>query len=127
MRTTSKKEEHKVVEVESNLEDLCTLWEHETDAGLVYLSGVLAEKLNYQKVIAFYNITKRNEKEPDIRIYSLDDENKKDTNIISLWSQTSKENKKYYNGKTNDDEQVVGFINNVEEVKQPKIRIYLKK
>lgn len=125
MRTTSTKED-KVSNVEKHLKDLCTLWEHESESNLVYLSGMLAEDMNYQKVIAFYNTTKKNDKEPDIRIYSLDNENKKDINIISLWEQLSKDNKMYYSGTTNDNEKCVAFINDVEDVKHPKIRVYLR-
>lgn len=122
MRTTTKKDEVK----ESNLKELCTLWEHVTENQLRYLSGRLSEELKFDKVIAFYNLNKKNEKEPDVRVYSLDESNKTDTNIISLWDAVSKQNVKYYTGVTNDNEKVVAFINNENDEKQPRIRIYFK-
>ena len=125
MKTTTKKVEEKEVK-ENTMKDLCTLWEHVTDNDVTYLSGHLSEDLGFKKVIAFYNKEKRNEKEPDIRVYSLDDENKKDMQIISLWDQVSKQGVKYLSGVTNEQENVVAFYNQEENEKQPKIRVYLK-
>ena len=125
MRTTTKNVEEKEVK-EKTMKELCILWEHTTENGLTYLSGNLSEDLNYQKVIAFYNKDKKNEKEPDVRVYSLDNENKKDTQIISLWEQTSKQNVIYLSGLTNDKENVVAFYNSNDDIKQPKIKVYFK-
>ena len=127
MKTTTKKMETEEKEVKENLmKELCILWEHTTENDVTYLSGHLSEDLKFQKVIAFYNKTKKNEKEPDVRVYSLDDENKTDTQIISLWDQTSKTGVKYLSGQTNEKENVVAFYNQNEAEKQPKIKIYLK-
>ncbi len=126
MRVT-KQETEKQETVNTNLVELCTLWKHVSEHDQEYLSGMLSEELNHQRVIGFYNITKKNEKEPDIRIYSLNDENKKDINIMSLWNQTSKDNKKYLSGITNDNENIVAFFNENDDDKQPIIRVYLRK
>lgn len=119
----TKKEEPKT---NSDLKELCVLWEHTSDDNVKYLSGNLSEELKYQKVVAFYNNEKRNEKEPDIRIYSLDENNKRDTNIISLWNQLSKNDLPYYSGVTNEAENVVAFINDGDDEKLPKVRVYLR-
>ena len=127
MKTTTKKVETKEKEVkENNMKELCILWNHKTETEVEYLSGHLSEELKFQKVIAFYNKNKKNEKEPDIRVYSLDDENRKDTQIISLWKQVSKSNLEYLSGKTNENEDVVAFFNQDEDIKKPRIKVYLK-
>lgn len=128
MKTTTKKVENiKEKEVKENsMKELCILWHHKTESEVEYLSGNLSEELKYQKVIAFYNKNKKNEKEPDIRVYSLDDENKKDVQIISLWNQVSKSNLKYLSGKTNENEDVVAFYNQDDDIKKPRIKVYLK-
>lgn len=123
MRTNSKKEEVK----ESDLKELCTLWEHTAESNIVYLSGMLNEELKFEKVIAFYNQNKKNENEPDIRVFSLDENKKTNLNIISLWKEVSKDKVDYFTGTTNDNERVVAFINKSKEEKQPLIKIYLKK
>ena len=125
MKTTNSKEIVKEKEVKE-LKELATLWMHESDNGFTYLSGNLSEDLQYKKIIAFFNKTKKNEKEPDIRVYTLNDENKKDIDIISLWIQESKEKKNYYSGLTNDKEKVIAFISNTNDIKVPYLKIYFK-
>ena len=124
MKTTNTKEKQEK-EVKE-LKELATLWHHESENGVSYLSGNLSEDLQYKKIIAFYNKTKKNEKEPDIRVYSLNDENKKELELISLWIQASKENKPYYSGLTNDKEKVIAFISTKDDIKVPYLKIYFK-
>lgn len=124
MKTTNTKEKQEK-EVKE-LKELAILWHHESENGVSYLSGNLSEELQYKKIIAFFNKTKKNEKEPDIRVYSLNDENKKELELISLWIQESKENKPYYSGLTNDKEKVIAFISNKDDVKVPYLKIYFK-
>lgn len=126
MKTTKKVETKEKEVKENSMIELCTLWYHKAENEVEYLSGHLSEELKFQKVIAFYNTNKKNEKEPDIRIYSLDDENKKDTQIISLWNQVSKSGVEYLTGQTNEKENVVAFYNQDDDIKKPKIKIYLK-
>ena len=123
---TTKKVETKKEEVKKEMKEICILWEHTTDNDVTYLSGNLSEDLGYKKLIAFYNFPKQNEKAPDINVFTLDDENKRDTKVISLWNQTSKQGVKYLSGLTNENENVVGFFNSSDDVKQPKIKVYLK-
>lgn len=126
MKTTISKETKNNTKEGKDLRELATLWNHESDNGVKYLSGTLSEEFQFNKVIAFYNTTKKNEKEPDIRVYSVNDENKKEVEIISLWIQESKENKKYYSGLTNDKEKVIAFISNKDDIKVPYIKVYFK-
>ena len=52
-------------EKEKKLEDFCALWEQKSKNGLEYLTGKDADG---NKLVAFYNDTKKNPKEPDIRV-----------------------------------------------------------
>lgn len=45
--------------------EIMALWENVNDNGFRYLTG----HLNGARVVAFWNTEKRNEKEPDLRIY----------------------------------------------------------
>ena len=63
-RKVNKKEDKK-------LEDLCALWEQKSKNGLEYLTGKDAEG---NKIVAFYNESKKNPKEPDIRVYYSNEE-----------------------------------------------------
>ena len=126
MKTTVKKVETTEKEVKKEMKDLGILWEHKAESDVIYLSGNLSEELHYKKILAFYNYSKKNEKEPDVRVYLLDDDGKKDHEIISLWKQVSKQGANYYSGLTDEKENVVAFINTSEDIKQPKIRIYFK-
>ena len=126
MKTTTKKVETKEKEVKSEMKELAILWEHKAESDVIYLSGNLSEELHYKKVLAFYNKTKKNEKEPDVRVYLLDDDGKKDHEIMSLWSQVSKAGVDYYSGLTDEKENIIAFINTSDDIKQPKIRIYFK-
>lgn len=49
-----------------NYEEILSLWENENKDGFEYLSGVTKDG---KKVVAFYNDKKKNDKEPDIRVY----------------------------------------------------------
>ena len=126
MKTTVSKEEKNNTKEVKELRELAILWNHESDSGVKYLSGTLSEEFQFNKVIAFYNTTKKNEKEPDIRVYSVNDENKKEVKIISLWIQESKENKPYYSGLTNDKVKVIAFISTKDDIKVPYLKVYFK-
>ena len=126
MKTTIKKVENIEKEEENKMRDLGILWEHKAESDVIYLSGNLSEELHYKKILAFYNNSKKNEKEPDVRVYLLDDDGKKDHEIVSLWKQVSKQGAEYYSGLTDEKENIVAFINTSDDIKQPKIRIYFK-
>ena len=116
-----KKEEKKE---EFNLEEAFVLWKHEGNSGTCYLTGNTKEKV---KLLGFFNNKKKNPKEPDVRIYTLDEEGKQDEEVCSLWENTSKSGNKYLSGTTNDKENVVAFYNDIDEnSKIPYIRAYYK-
>lgn len=49
-----------------NYVEILSLWENESKGGFEYLSGVTKDG---KKVVGFYNDKKKNDKEPDIRVY----------------------------------------------------------
>lgn len=124
MKTTKETKEIERKE-ESKLKELSALWLHESKSGLKYLSGNLSAEFGSSKLVAYFNTNKKNPKEPDIRIYTLDQEGKQDTEIISLWENISKNDKRYLTGLTNEKEKVVGFYGNENEEKRPYVRVYL--
>lgn len=124
MKTTKETKEINRKE-ESKLKELSALWLHESKSGLKYLSGNLSEEFGSSKLVAYFNTNKKNPKEPDIRIYTLDKEGKQDTEIISLWEYISKNDKRYLTGLTNEKEKVIGFYGNENEEKRPYVRVYL--
>lgn len=126
MIKASKKEEIKKVEKEeeTNLKEAFVLWKHEAKSGVLYLSGNTPEKVS---LMGFFNNKKKNPKEPDVRIYLLDEEGKQGEEVCSLWENTSKSGNKYLSGNTNEKENIVAFYNELNEAsKIPYIRAYYK-
>ena len=126
MIKASKKEEIKKVEKEeeTNLKEAFVLWKHEAKSGILYLSGNTPEKVS---LMGFFNNKKKNPKEPDVRIYLLDEEGKQGEEVCSLWENTSKSGNKYLSGNTNEKENIVAFYNEINETsKIPFIRAYYK-
>ena len=106
---------------------LCVLWKKESKNGKPYFTGKANINGYEQNVTAFYNLEKKNPKEPDLRIYAVDKENKLSKEpILSLWVNVSPaKNSKYLSGKV-DGKRVVGFINESKaNTKRPTISIYL--
>lgn len=118
MKASKKKTEAK----KQNLEEVCALWEVEGEKP--YLKG----RDNEGKLVkGFYRTNKKNAKEPDIVVCSVDEEGKAKDEIIALWSQVSKETKKEYLYGKAGDESVVGFYSEqVEGKNRPKIRVYFR-
>ena len=109
------------------MKDVMSLWLHTSNNEVEYLTGNLSNDLDGLKVTGFYNKEKKNEKEPDIRVYLLNEDGKTDHVIVSLWNQTSKDNKNYLSGMTDEKEKVVAFINeDNKETNKPYIRVYFK-
>lgn len=128
MKTTTKKVEKKGEEKkEFNLKEAFVLWRHVGKAN-DYLTGFISDPAGIveQKIIGFFNTNKKNAKEPDIRIYLLDDEGKRTEQICSLWENLSKNEKRYLTGTTDENEKITAFYNNSENEKQPYIRAYYK-
>lgn len=116
-----KKEETK--KEEFNLEEAFVLWKHEGNSGICYLTGNTKEKV---KLLGFFNNKKKNPKEPDVRIYVLDEEGKQGEEVCALWETESKNGHKYLSGNSEDDF-LVAFYNDTDgNDKLPYIRAYYK-
>lgn len=129
MRKTIEKQETKEVEKEVkqefNLEEAFHMWKNTSRSGNIYLKGATNEELDPIQLVGYFNTNKKNPKEPDIRIFSLDSENKQDKEVCSLWENISKNEKRYLTGITDDKEKVIGFYSD-ENSKKPYIRVYYK-
>lgn len=123
MKTTTNKKE-KEVRKESVLEELFVLWSKTSKNGLDYLSGQTTDK---HQLVGYYNSTKKNPKEPDIRVYLLDEDNKQDHEVCSLWTTESKNGTEYFSGTTDEKEKVVAFYGDKENPKRPIIKVYVEK
>lgn len=116
------KEEITNTEVNMELEEAFALWSNNAKSGTEYLTGKVGE----MKLIGFFNKEKKNEKEPDIRVYQLiDDEISKEA-VASLWKNVSKGGIYYLSGTDNENKKLVGFYNNkfIEFPNRPYIRVY---
>lgn len=120
MRTV-KKEEKKEVKQEFNLIEAFVLWKNTSKSGKDYLKGY---DLNKTKLVAFFNSNKKNPKEPDVRVYSIDSEGKQEKEVASLWENVTQNEKRYLTGNTDEKEKLVAFYSNKE--KAPYIRAYFK-
>ena len=54
----------------TNENDFGALWKQKSKTGLTYFTG---KTVDGQKIVAFITTSKKNEKEPDIRIYKSKD------------------------------------------------------
>lgn len=127
MRTTkeTKVEEKKEVVNEFNLKEAFVLWKNKAKSGADYLAGFTSDKKI--KLVAYFNSNKKNPKEPDIRIYSLDSEGKQDVEVADLWESVSEgKGTRYLTGSTNDREKLVCFYGKEHQEMRPYIRAYYK-
>lgn len=107
------------------LTEAFVLWKNTSKAGNEYLKGYTSEKLGKANLVGYFNTNKKNAKEPDIRIYTLDSENKQDKEIADLWENISHNEKRYLTGTTDEKERLVGFYNNDKDHQdRPYIRTY---
>lgn len=111
---------------EFSLKESFVLWKSKSKSGTDYLKGNVLE--NSARLIGYFNTNKKNPKEPDIRIYSLNDEDKQDKEVCDLWETVSKNEKRYLTGSTDDNERIIAFYNDNqnEEGTRPYIRAYYK-
>lgn len=122
MKTT--KEVKKEEKEKFDLQEAFVLWRKE-GKGITYYTGY---DLNKNKMVAFENTTKKNEKEPDFRIYYENNEGKKeDKSCCGLWYSESKKGNKFLTGNTNENEKIIAFLGNVNEEKRPYIKAYFRK
>ncbi len=125
MRTAVKNEETKTnekeVKQEVKLTEAFALWKNKSKAGKDYLSGY---DLHKNKLVGFFNTNKKNPKEPDVRVYSVNAEGNQDKEVASLWDYISKNEKRYLTGTTDEKEKLVAFYGKQE--KAPYIKAYFK-
>lgn len=128
MKTTNKETEVKKGESVNQLTEIMALWLRESKNKNEYLFGTAKESQDVDStfpVLGFFNKTKKNENEPDIRIYeAVAEGDELGESIIALWTNTSKNGNIYASGKDNEDKKVVAFFGKKEENKCPYIRIY---
>lgn len=106
--------------MEFKMEQVFAMWKNQGKNGKTYFTG----KHGDVKLIGFYNTTKKNPKEPDIRVYELNQDGElTDDVFVSLWCNVSANGKKYLSGKL-DDKRLVGFINTNASEKQPYFSVY---
>ena len=103
-----------------DLEQAFAMWKNKSKDGKTYFSG----KYQDGRIIGFANGMKKNPKEPDVRIYEIDEQgNMKKEELTSLWVNVSKNNKKYLSGKL-DGKRLIGFIREKATEKQPYFSVY---
>lgn len=106
-KTTAKAKTTAEAKKEFKLESIFSMWKNLSKEGKVYFSGEFAGK----KLRGFYNANKKNPNEPDFRVYALDEKgNIEKEPLTALWSNVSKNNKRYLSGNL-DGKRVIGFIN----------------
>lgn len=120
MTTTKKEAENKK---EFTMKQVFAMWQKKSKTGSIFFTG---KNEAGERLVGFYNGKKQNPKEPDVRIYKVDEEGKavKDA-YCSLWANTSKKEKQYLTGKI-ENVRVVGFINSGAKVddKRPYFSVY---
>lgn len=120
---TKKNEKLEAKTQKSTLIEKFAMWKQTSKEGKSYFTG----KDSGVDLRGFYNTKKKNPKEPDVRIYKVDDEGKLDKEVfLSLWCNATEKGKKYLTGKL-AGERVVAFINEkaTKENKQPYFTVYL--
>lgn len=122
----SKEQEKEVKKGEFDLKESFVLWKEKAKSETDYLKGNILE--NSIRLVGFYNTNKKNPKEPDIRIYSLNDEGNQDKEVCDLWETVSKNEKRYLTGSTDDKEKIIAFYTEEQnkEGTRPYIRAYYK-
>lgn len=105
-----------------DLQECCVCWKNTSGKGIIYLKG---HDLHNNKIVGFVNTETNEGKLPKIKIYDLDDNNKMNTELITLWEVKSRTGKTYLSGYTKDNEKVIAFYQSEGE-KTPYIKIYFK-
>ena len=109
---------------EVKLTEAFILWLHKSKSGNEYLSGKTDESIGNARIVGYFNTMKKNPKEPDIRIYTLDSEGHQDKEIADLWENEGKNKTRYLSGTSDEKEKLVGFYGDKKEDKKPYIRVY---
>lgn len=109
----------------NDLKEAFALWEKKGAKG-VYYSGKTSDPETVN-IVGFIAIEKKNEKQPDLRVYVSAEKDAEKVELAVLWKQESKAGKTYYSGYTNEKEKLIGFINgDTKDGKYPSIRVYFK-
>ena len=123
----SKKVENSNVKVgdkkEFTMNQVFAMWSKKSKNGSTFFTG---QNESGNRLVGFFNGKKQNPKEPDVRIYKVDQEGKAEKEAYcSLWLNVSKNEKNYLTGKV-DGVRVVGFINSNQEPgdKRPYFSVY---
>ena len=112
--------------INSDLKEAFALWEKKKGEKVYYTGKTSGD--DPINLVAFINVDKKNEKQPDITVYESGEKDDKKPELASLWQNTSKAGKTYFSGYTNDKEKIIAFVNgNTAEGKYPAIRVYYKK
>ena len=106
------------------LTEAFVLWIHNAKSGKEYLSGFTSELIGKNRLVGYFNTMKKNPKEPDIRVYTLDREGHQDKEIADLWENESKANTRYLSGSSDEKEKLVGFYGDKKDNKKPYVRVY---
>lgn len=116
------------IERNEELQEIMALWLLTSKAKNEYLFGTARETNGTEDsfpVTGFFNKKKKNDKEPDIRIYeSVAEGDDLGECVVSLWNATSKAGSVYATGRDNEDRRVVAFFGNKNENKRPYLRVY---
>ena len=122
----NKEQEKEIKKGEFDLKESFVLWKEKAKSGTDYLKGNILE--NSTRLVGYFNTNKKNPKEPDIRIYNINDEGNQDKEVCDLWETVSKNEKRYLTGNTDDNEKIIAFYNNEQnkEGTRPYIRAYYK-
>ena len=121
MKTSNTKETKKGA---NEFTEAFVLWLHKSKVDNEYLSGLTTAENGNVRLVGYFNTNKKNPKEPDIRVYSLNGEGNQDIEVADLWENESKQYTRYLSGTTNDKEKLVGFYGDKKEEKRPYIRVY---
>lgn len=107
---------------EFTLQEVFALWKKESKSGNPYFTGKSVEGISLR---GFFVTNKKNPKEPDLRVYTVDEHgNLSEKPITSLWCNVSKKtNHKYLTGALGG-QRVIAFIRNNDNDKQPYVKCY---
>jgi len=124
MKKVEKKVEEPKTE-QKQMKEAFALWTRKAKSGKEYFTG----KCDDMSLLGFANTSKKNEKEPDIRIYTSNENNDESLiEVASLWKNVSKNDKLYLTGTDNEGKKLVGFYNDnfMDFPNRPFIRVYYK-
>lgn len=106
---------------EFKLTEVFALWKKTSQNGTPYFTGKTKDGVH---LTGFFNGKKKNPKEPDLRVYTTD-QNDELKEYISMWCKVSKGGNKYLTGNVNGV-WFTGFIRKNDNDKAPYVTVYLQ-